>query len=169
MRILLLFLALLVSGLAQVPTPSPPLVIPDPIAGPPREPVELRWNLDESTYPVNAGIQVGAKVRGTMVLPATDPGRTQLHVELLLPLVSRNGRTVLLPAGTQLVAQVFRLNDQFRFVGFQSLLLPSGKSYSIYEDVFRLGPGHLISTQEGTPVMVTVSRPLRMEAFGPAR
>lgn len=43
--------------------------------------------------------------------------------------------------------------------------LPDGRSIGLPEDVFRLGPGPLLAIQDGNPAMLTVARPLRMEAF----
>lgn len=112
------------------------------------------------------GVQVTARIRGDILIPLTDPGRTVIRVELVLPLFAKNGRTILLPIGTQLTGKVHLLHGEFRFVAFQSLLLPDGRSIGLPDEVFRLGPGSLLSVQDGAPAMLTVARPLRMEAFG---
>jgi hypothetical protein len=101
-----------------------------------------------------------------MAVPPTDPGRTLIHVELVQPLLDRKGRTILLPTGTQLVGQVHLLRGEFRFVDFQSCLLPDGRSLGVPEEVFRLGPSPFLVIQDGYPATLTVARPLRMEAFG---
>ncbi len=102
-------------------------------------------------------------------MPATDPGRTRVQVELVLPLLAKDGRTVLLPAGTHLVGQVHLLHGELRFIDFQSCFLPDGRGVGLPDQVFRLGPGPLLSLQDGTPALLTVARPLRVEAFEPPR
>jgi len=166
MRTLLLTLVLHAGCFAEPPAPTPPLVIPE-FSTASKEPVELRWNMAESAFPVNAGLQIGAQVRGVLALPATDPGRTLIQVELAFPLLARNSRTILLPAGTRLVGRVHLLRGELRFVAFESFLLPDGRSFGLPEGVFSLGPGRLLATQDGTYALLTVARPLRMEPFGP--
>ncbi len=166
MRVLLLALALPVGGFAEPPASTPPLLIPE-FGAASKEPLELRWNLAESAFPVAAGVQIGAQVRGNLALPATDPGRTLIQVELAFPLLARNSRTILLPVGTRLVGRVHLLRGELRFVAFESFLLPDGRSFGLPEGVFSLGPGRLLATQDGTYALVTVGRPLRMEPFGP--
>ena len=166
MRLFLLALVLSVGGYAEPPAATPPLGIPEFVAAS-KDPVELRWNMAESAYPVSTGVQIGAQVRGTLALPATDPGRTVIHVELAFPLLARNSRTILLPAGTRLVGRVHLLRGELRFVDFESFLLPDGRIFGLPERVFSLGPSRLLATQDGTYALVTVARPLRLEAFGP--
>jgi hypothetical protein len=115
---------------------------------------------------VSPGIQLEGRLEGDLVEPPTDPGRTLLRVTLRAPLRAQNGRTVLLPAGTQLVGQVYLLRGVYRFVDFQSLLLPDGQALSAPEGSFRLGPGSSLALQSGGRVALTVARPLRVEAFG---
>jgi hypothetical protein len=130
-----------------------------------REKVEIRLSPDASVFPVAAGVQISARIHGSVADPLTDPGRTLLQVELVQPLLDRKGRTILLPAGTRLVGLVHLLRGEFRFVDFQSFLLPDGRSIGLPEEVFRLGPGPLLALQDGTPALLTVARPLRVEAF----
>ena len=165
MRLVLLALALNAGGFAEPPAFTPPLLIPEIVAAS-KEPLELRWNLGESAYPVNVGVQIGAQIRGVLALPPTDPGRTLIHVELSFPILARNSRTALLPAGTRLVGRVHLLRGELRFVDFESFLLPDGRIFGLPEGVFSLGPGRLLATQDGAYALVTVARPLRMEAFG---
>ena len=47
------------------------------------------------------------------------------------------------------------------------ILLLLGRLVGLPDDTFRLGPGSLLSVQDGSPAMLTVARPLRVEAFGP--
>jgi len=157
---LLLLLALLGSGLEESPQPLRRLTLP----GQARwsdEQADIRLDPTAATFPVAVGVQVTARVHGDMVTPLTDPGRTVLRLELTLPLLSKNGHTVLLPTGTELTGKVHLLRGEFTFVDFQSFLLPDG--------AFRLGPGSLLTIQDGTPALLTVARPLRVEAFGPTR
>lgn len=130
---------------------------------------DFRWSQEGSSFLVAPGSKVAARIHGDMPIPATDPGRTRIRIELIYPLLAKNGTTILLPSGTQLVGQVHLLRGEFLFIDFQSCLLPDGRGLGVPEDAFRLGPGHLLALQDGTPAMLTVARPLRMEAFGPAR
>jgi hypothetical protein len=161
MRALLLSAALLAG--AQEP-PSPPMTLPEaaPVS---RDLAFLRSGPDASTLPVSAGTQVAARILGPLVAPATDPGRTLIQVELVMPLLARSSRTVLLPAGTRLVGRVHLLAGRYRFIDFQSLVLPDGRPLPVPEDTLRLGPGRLLATQDGTPALVTVIRPLRVEVL----
>lgn len=162
---LLLPMALLSGGTEALSLPSRPLMIPVP-ARSMNAAAEVRLSPEADTFPVAAGAQVLARIHGDMAIPATDPGRTLLQVELLQPLRDRKGRTILLPAGTRLVGQVHLLRGEFRFVDFQSCLLPDGRSLGLPEDLFRLGPSPLLIIQDGYPATLTVARPLRLEAFG---
>ena len=164
MLALMFQLALLSGGLEDPSPPLRPLSIPatrwsDEVG-------EIRLNPGAPTFPVATGVQVTARIRGELVLPLTDPGRTMIQVELVFPLVAKDGRTILLPIGTRLAGKVHLLRGELRFVDFQSFLLPDGRLIALPEGVFRLGPGSLLSVQDGTPAMLTVARPLRMEAFG---
>ena len=158
--------ALLVGGRVDLPMPPRPLSIPSPLRWT-EEVAEIRLEQDRTTFPVAAGIQVALRVHGEMVVPLTDPGRTVIRVELVFPLLAKNSRTILLPIGTQLTGKVHLLRGEFQFVGFQSFLLPDGRLVGLPDDAFRLGPGSLLSVQDGGPAMLTVARPLKIEAFGP--
>jgi hypothetical protein len=162
---LLLPMAMLASGAGELFLPTRPLMI-STLAHPSNATAEIRLSLDRATFHVAAGIQIIARIHGPMAIPPTDPGRTLIHVELIQPLLDRKGRTVLLPAGTELVGQVHLLRGEFRFVDFQSCLLPDGRNLGLPEDVFRLGPSPLLAIQDGYPATLTVARPLRLEAFG---
>jgi hypothetical protein len=129
---------------------------------------ELRWTQDGTTIPVPAGLQVTAKIHGDMPIPPTDPGRTWVRVELVFPLLAKDGRALLLPSGTQLVGLVHLLRGELLFMDFQSCILPDGRCIGLPEDTFHLGPGHLLALQDGTPALLTVARPLRMEGLEPA-
>jgi hypothetical protein len=168
MLAILLQVALLGGGLEDPPPPPRPLSIPGPVRWS-EEVAEIQVNPDRTMYPVAVGVQVTARIHGDMVVPLTDPGRTVIRVELVFPLLAKNGRTILLPVGTQLTGKVHLLRGEFRFVDFQSFLLPDGRLIGLPDDVFRLGPGSTLTIQDGTPAMLTVARPLRMEAFGPTR
>src|SRR5512133_160363 len=152
---------------AAVPTPVPvrSLRLPEP-ARTVASPAEIRLRPDGEAYAVRPGVQLEARLEGDLVEPSTDPGRTLLRVTLRAPLRAQNGWTVLLPIGTQLVGQVHLLRGDYRFVDFQSLLLPDGRALAAPEGSFRLGPGPSLALQSGGPVAVTVARPLRVEAFG---
>ena len=152
---------------ADSTAPVGPLVIPH-FARSSGPAAELRWT-GSKLYPVAEGTQITAKVVGTMPVPATDPGRTLLQVEVVLPLMAKDGVTILLPAGARLVGQVHLLRGEYRFIDFQSCRLPEGQSIGLPENTFSLGPGSLVGVEEETPVLLTVARPLRTEAFGPAR
>jgi hypothetical protein len=165
---MLLQMALLGSGSGGPSLPQRPLTIPAPSHSS-TTPAEIRWAPVGATFPVAAGVQITARIRGELDFPPTDPGRTSVKVEIVLPLLARNGWTMLLPPGTQLVGRVHLLRGELLFIGFETLLLPDGRSIVLPEDVFRLGPGTLLSVQEGTLAMLTVARPLRVEAFGPNR
>ena len=165
MLAVLLQAALLAGGRGELPLPPRPLSIPGPVRWS-DEVGEIRLAPDGMTFPVAVGVQMTARIRGDMVIPLTDPGRTVIRVELALPLLAKNGRTILLPSGTRLTGKVHLLRGEFRFVDFQSLLLPDGRMMGLPDDAFRLGPGLLLSVQDGIPAMLTVNRPLRMEAFG---
>lgn len=161
---LLLPVALLTSGTGEPSLPTRPLTIPASVR-PSNATAEIRLSPDGAAFSVATGVKIAARIHGSMAVPPTDPGRTLIRVELVFPLLDRKGRTILLPAGTQLVGQVHLLRGEFRFVDFQSIALPDGRSLGLPEDVFRLGPGPLLAIQDGNPAMVTVARPLRMEAF----
>lgn len=168
MLAVLLHLALLGRGLEAPPLPLPPLSVPGPVRWS-DETAEIRLEPDRAVFLVPQGTQLSARMSGDMVRPLTDPGRTVIHVELVTPLTAKKGRVTLLPAGTRLTGKVHLLRGEFRFVDFQSLLLPDGRLIGLPDEAFRLGPGPLLATQDGTPVLLTVARPLRMEAFGPVR
>jgi hypothetical protein len=145
-----------------------PLVIPAAVRTS-NAPSDVRLGQDEKTFTVPAGLQITARIHGDMPMPQTDPGRMQIRVELVLPLLAKDGKTILLPTGTQLVGQVHLLRGELRFINFQFILLPDGRSVGMSEDAFGLGPGPLLAIPDGSPAMVTVNRPLRVEAFGAAR
>ena len=168
MLAILLQLTLLGSGSEGPPPPPRPLSVPGAVRWS-DEVAELRLEPDRAVFLVPQGVQVSARIHGDMMIPLTDPGRTVIHVELVFPLMAKNGRTILLPVGTQLTGKVHLLRGEFRFVDFQSFLLPDGRLIGLPDEVFRLGPSSLLAVQDGTPAMLTVARPLRMEAFGPAR
>ena len=168
MFVLLLQVALLASGMEGSSPPLRPLSIPAP-AHLLNATAEIRWAPEAPVFPVAAGVQITARIYGDMDLPSTDPGRTLIKLEVVLPLHSKNGRNILLPSGTQLVGRVHLLRGELLFIDFESFHLPDGRSGVLPEQVFRLGPGSLLSVQNGTPAMLTVARPLRMEAFGPSR
>lgn len=157
--------ALVVGGRGEFPPAPRPLSIPGPLRWT-EEVAEIRLDPGGVMFPVATGVQVRARIHGDMVTPLTDPGRTMIRVELVFPLLAKNGRTILLPIGTQLTGKVHLLRGEFRFVDFQSFLLPDGRLIGLPNDAFRLGPGTLLTVQDGTPAMLTVARPLRMEAFG---
>ncbi|NWJ41577.1 MAG: hypothetical protein HXX12_11470 [Geothrix sp.] len=167
MLAVLLQVALLASGLEE-PPPRYVMLLPT-VTNPPTAMADIRLAENGQTFPVAAGTQVSARVKGDLVVPLSDPGRTQIRIEIVLPLLAKNGRTILLPAGTQLVARVHLLRGQFSFVGFLFLILPDGRSVAMPEDAFRLGPGSLLPLQDGAPALLTVWRPLRVEAFGPVK
>jgi hypothetical protein len=158
-------LALFSSGLEEPSLPPRPLTIPGQVRWS-DEVAEIRLDPNGATHPVAAGVQLTGRIHGVMAVPLTDPGRTLIRVELLFPLLSKNGKTILLPVGTLLTAKVHLLHGDFRFIDFQTFLLPDGRMIPLPDEVFRLGPGSLLSVQEGTPAIVTLARPLRMEAFG---
>ena len=152
-------------GAAPLAAPVRNLRLPEPakaLAGP----AEIRLQPEGAAYLVNPGVQLEGRLEGELVEPPTDPGRTLLHVVLRAPLRAQNGWTVLLPIGTQLVGQVHLLRGDYRFVDFQSLVLPDGRALPAPEGSFRLGPGSSLALQSGSRVAVTVARPLRVEAFG---
>lgn len=167
MLAVLLQVALLASGLEE-PPPLNVMLLPT-ATSPPTALADLRLAEDGPTALVAAGTQISARVRGNLVLPLSDPGRTLIRIELVLPLLAKNGRTVLLPVGTQLVGRVHLLRGQLSFVAFQSLVLPDGRSLTVPEDAFRVGPGSLLPVQDGAPALLTVWRTLRIEIFGPQR
>jgi hypothetical protein len=168
MLAILLQLALLAGATEEVSPPQRPLSIPNPLRWT-EEVAEIRLDPEAEAHSVPAGIRVAARVHGELVLPLTDPGRTVIRVELLLPLLAKNGKTILLPAGTLLTGKVHLLRGELQFAGFQSFLLPDGRLVGLPDDCLRLGPGTLLAIQEGTPAMLTVARPLSMEAFGTPR
>ena len=156
-------------GVTAAPTPVPApgrsLHLPEP-ARAAAGPAEIRLRPEGTTYAVSPGVQLEGRLEGDLVEPPTDPGRTLLRVTLRAPLRAQNGWTVLLPAGTQLVGQVHLLRGDYRFVDFQSLILPDGQALPAPEGSFRLGPGSSLALQSGGQVALTVARPLRVEAFG---
>jgi hypothetical protein len=168
MLALLMAVALFTSG-TEEPPPSPrPLTIPGQVRWS-DEVAEIRLNPGGPTYPIPAGVQLTGRIHGAMAVPLTDPGRTLIRVELLFPLLAKNAQIILLPVGTLLTGKVHLLHGDFRFIDFQTFLLPDGRMIGLPDEVFRLGPGSLLSVQEGTPAILTVARPLRMEAFGSPR
>jgi hypothetical protein len=168
MHALLVLVALFGSGLEEPPLPPRPLTIPGQVRWS-DEVADIRINPDGTTHPVATGVQLTGRIHGAMAVPLTDPGRTLIRVELLFPLLSKNGKTILLPVGTLLTAKVHLLHGDFRFIDFQTFLLPDGRMIPLPDEVFRLGPGSLLFVQPGTPAILTVARPLRMEAFGGPR
>lgn len=168
MLALLVTMALFSSGSEEPPLPSRPLTIPGQVRWS-DEVAEIRLEPNGVTYPVATGVQLTGRIHGVMAVPLTDPGRTLIRVELLFPLLSKNGKATLLPVGTLLTGKVHLLHGDFRFIDFQTFLLPDGRMIGLPDEVFRLGPGSLLSVQEGTPAILTVARPLRMEAFGVPR
>ena len=165
---LLLTAALLCGGMENPSLPLRPLSIPTP-TNPPTDTAELRLSPDGTIFPVAPGTQITARVHGAFIMPLTDPGRTMIRVELVFPLLSKNGKATLLPVGTKLMGRVHLLRGELRFVDFETLILPDERALGVPEGLFRLGPGSLLDLHEGTPAMLTVWRPLRIEAFGPAR
>lgn len=168
MLALLLHLALLAGGPEDPPAPRPSLSVPGLVRWS-DETAEIRLEPDRATHLVPQGVQLAARICGDLRNPLTDPGRTVIQVELVVPLTAKKGRVTLLPAGTRLTGKVHLLRGEFRFVDFQSLLLPDGRLIGLPDEAFRLGPGPLLPTRDGTPAVLTVARPLRIEAFGPAR
>ena len=160
-------LALHASHSVDLPPPSRPLVIPVPVALS-NQMADLRSSEGSKAFPVAPGVQITARIKGTMPMPETDPGRTRVQIELALPLLAKDGRTVLLPAGTCLVGQVHLMRGELRFIDFQSCFLPDGRGVRMTEQAFLLGPGPLLSLQDGTPALLTVARPRRLEAFEPS-
>jgi hypothetical protein len=161
--------ASLFAGASAEASPAPrPLTIRTS-ANPSSLPADFRWSQEGSPFLVAPGSKVTARIHGDMPIPATDPGRTRIQIELVYPLLTKNGETILLPAGTQLVGQVHLLRGEFLFIDFLSCILPDGRGLGVPEEAFRLGPGHLLALQDGTPALLTVARPLRMEAFRPVR
>lgn len=152
-------------GAALTAAPARSLHLPEPGKAP-DGPAEIRLHRKGAAYPVSSGVQLDGRIEGDLVEPLTDPGRTLLRVTLRKPLLAQNGWTVLLPAGTQLVGQVYLLRGDYRFVGFQSLVLPDGRALPTPEESFRLGSGSALTVQNGGSAPLTVTRPLRLEAFG---
>ena len=152
-------------GAAATAAPPRSLRLPEPVKvqGPP---AEIRLRPDGAAYAVSPGVRLEGRLDGDLVEPPTDPGRTTLRVVLRAPLRAQNGWTVLLPAGTRLVGQVHLLRGDYRFVDFQSLVLPDGRALPAPEGSFRLGPGPSLPLLSGGEVALTVARPLRVEAFG---
>ncbi len=163
----LLLLGLLDAGPEALPPPSPHTVVlqlpPPPSA---RGSVELRLQEDGSVYPVPAGLEFPLRIEGGLAVPSTDPGRTLIHLSLEAPVYDSRRRALLLPAGTRLVGLVHLLRGEYRFVGFQSLTLPDGRTLAAPEEGFRLGPGSRLAILDGGRATLTVARPLRVEAFG---
>jgi len=166
MLAVLLQVALLSNGVEEPSAPLRSLVIPM-ATSPSSARVDIRLNPDVPAFPVAPGVTISARIHGDLVPPMTDPGRTQIRIELVFPLLAKNGRTVLLPAGTQFIGRVHLLRGTYSFVGFQLLTLPDGRSVGLTEDALRLGPGSPLPVQDGAPAILTVWRPLLMEAFGP--
>jgi len=110
MLAVLLQVALLASSLEELP--PPPVMLLPTATSPPTATTDIRLAEDGQTFPVAAGTQVSARVKGHLVVPLSDPGRTQIRIELVLPLLAKNGRTVLLPVGTQLVGRVHLLRGR---------------------------------------------------------
>ena len=161
-------LALSASNSQDTQSAVRPLTVPWPIHTSALA-ADLRSAVDRPAYVVPAGVQVTARIFGAMPIPATDPGRTQIRIELVFPLLASNGQAVLLPRGTQLVGQVHLLHGQLLFVDFQTCFLPDGRGIRLPEQAFLLGPGPLLALQDGTPALVTVARPLQMESVGQVR
>ncbi|HEY3401068.1 MAG TPA: hypothetical protein VGK03_10595 [Geothrix sp.] len=167
----LLFAGLLDAGPERLPLPSPqpspqPMVLQLPLHSPEKGPVDLRLRPDGSLYPVRAGLEVPLRIMGGLREPQTDPGRTLIHFTLEAPIYDARHRALLLPVGTHLVGLVHLLRGEYRFVAFQSLTLPDGRSLAAPEEGFRLGPGTRLTILDGGRATITVARPLRMEAFG---
>jgi hypothetical protein len=152
-------------GTAPHAVPARSLHLPEPlkVQGPS---AEIRLRPGGAAYAVSPGVQLEGRLDGDLVEPPTDPGRTTLRVVLQTPLRAQNGWTVLLPAGTRLVGQVHLLRGDYRFVDFQSLILPDGQALAAPEGSFRLGTGPSLPLLSGGEVTLTVARPLRVEAFG---
>lgn len=163
---------LLLTGLFEaeperLPTsPLPPMVLQLPRRSPEKGALDLRLRTDRSLYPVPTGLEVPLRILGGLREPQTDPGRTLIHFTLEAPVYDSRQRALLLPVGTRLVGLVHLLRGEYRFVGFQSLTLPDGRSLAAPEDGFRLGPGTRLTILDGGLATITVARPLRMEAFG---
>lgn len=165
---------LLISGLlagaeALVPTVPRLLALPPAAQPPSRSPVELRLEGGGSLYPVPAGLELPLHIEGGLEEPATDPGRTLLRLRLEAPILDARTRALLLPVGTRLVGTVHLLRGEYRFVAFQSLTLPDGRSLAAPDEAFRLGPGHSLVVREGGRATLILVRPLKMEAFGLSR
>jgi hypothetical protein len=163
----LLLAGLLDTGPERLPPPSPhPIVLQLPSDPPARGSVDLRLQLDGSVYSVPAGLELPLRIEGGLAAPPTDPGRTLIHLNLEAPVYDTRHRALLLPAGTRLVGLVHLLRGEYRFVAFQSLTLPDGRSLAAPEEGFRLGPGSRLQILDGGHATLTVARPLRIEAFG---
>lgn len=156
-------------GTGPDPLPAPPFhrtVLQLPAAPAARGAADLRLQENGPTYPVPAGLEVPLRIEGDLTAPPTDPGRTLIHFSLEAPVYDARRRALLLPAGTRLVGLVHLLRGEYRFVAFQSLTLPDGRSLGAPEEGFRLGPGTQLDIHDGGRATLTVARPLRVEAFG---
>lgn len=163
----LLILGLLDAGPEALPPPSPHAVVLQlPATLSARGTVDLRLQEDGSVYPVPAGLELPVRIEGDLAAPSTDPGRTLIRLSLEAPVYDARRRALLLPAGTRLVGLVHLLRGEYRFVGFQSLTLPDGRTLAAPEEGFRLGPGSRLAILDGGRATLTVARPLRVEAFG---
>lgn len=163
----LLIPGLLSAGPAPLPPPSPRasiLQLPSP--APAKGAAELRLQESGPVYAVPAGLELPLRIEGDLTAPPTDPGRTLLHLSLEAPVYDSRHRALLLPAGTRLVGLVHLLRGEYRFVAFQSLTLPDGRTLAAPDEGFRLGPGSRLTIQDGGRATLTVARPLRLEAFG---
>jgi len=165
--LLLLIPGLLKAGPAPLPPPAPhALILQLPAPAPAKGSVELRLQESGPVYAVPAGLELPLRIEGNLPAPPTDPGRTLLHLSLEAPVYDSRHRALLLPAGTRLVGLVHLLRGEYRFVAFQSLTLPDGRTLAAPDDGFRLGPGTRLAILDGGRATLTVARPLRVEAFG---
>jgi hypothetical protein len=163
----MLMMGLLDAGPEALPPPLPHAVVLQlPATLSARGSVELRLQEGGSVYPVPAGLELPLRIEGVLSAPLTDPGCTLIHLSLEAPVYDSRHRTLLLPAGTRLVGLVHLLRGEYRFMGFQSLTLPDGRTLAAPEDGFRLGPGSRLAILDGGRATLTVARPLRVEAFG---
>ncbi|MCM2250001.1 MAG: hypothetical protein NDI58_05485 [Geothrix sp.] len=127
--------------------------------------MELRLQSVAPLYPVAAGHEAPVRIEDSLIEPPTDRGRTLIRFVLEAPLYDKRRRALLLPAGTRLTGLVHLLRGEYRFVAFQSLTLPDGRSLAAPDEAFRLGPGSELTIHPGGRATLTVVRPLRMEAF----
>jgi hypothetical protein len=135
----------------------------------PGERLEARWLPDAPVHPVPTDLRLVATVVEDIPPPPTDPGHTSLRVALRFPLLARDGRTVLLPAGTRLQGRVNVLRGEYLFTVFQSIALPDGRGLALPDAAFALSPASDLELREGSTLLITVHPGLRMEPWGTLR